>query len=97
MISKFKGGKALKEGNERVKGGLVIFRENMDKTSKRRSVFWFVYFLVCSLAQVWPIYLLANRVKPMIFGMPFSMFWVALWIVITFIGTLTKYNQEYRG
>ncbi|RKD32495.1 hypothetical protein BET03_11085 [Thermohalobacter berrensis] len=68
----------------------------MDEKTKKRSIFWFFYFLICALATIWPIYLIANRIKPFVLGMPFSMFWVALWIVIIFIGTLTKYNQEYR-
>ncbi|AZR74860.1 hypothetical protein BBF96_07580 [Anoxybacter fermentans] len=59
-------------------------------------MFWFCYFLICLLAQIWPIYLIGNRLYPFVLGMPFSMFWVVLWIVIIFIGLLIKFNQEYR-
>ncbi|MTI47646.1 hypothetical protein [Sporosalibacterium faouarense] len=83
--------------SNKVKTGLVFFRKDIDSKVKKRSIFWFVYFTICGLAQIWPIYLLANRVKPMILGMPLSMFWVVMWIVIIFIGTITKYNQEYGG
>jgi len=86
----------MKESGGKVKNGLVLFRKDTDKATKNRSIFWFFYFLICALAQLWPIYLLANRVKPLVLGMPFSMFWVALWICIIFIGTYVKYNQEYR-
>lgn len=79
------------------KRGLSFFSKDIDNTRKKRSIFWFCYFLICGLAQIWPIYLIANRVKPLVLGMPFSMFWIGLWIVIVFIGTMTKYNQEYRG
>ena len=82
--------------NKNVKKGLVFFSEKTAPQSKKRSIFWFIYFLICALAQVWPLYLIANRTDPYVFGMPFSMFWVALWIAIIFIGTLSKYRQEYR-
>jgi len=86
----------MKSLENKVPNGLVIFRKDTDITTKHRSIFWFVYFLICALAQIWPIYLIANRIKPLILGMPFSMFWVALWICIIFAGALTKFNQEYR-
>ena len=62
---------------------------------KFSEIFWFFFFLIAFLAQVWPLYLIANRVYPLVLGMPFSMFWIALWIVIIFIGLIAKYNQEY--
>ncbi len=76
--------------------GLVFFKHDLDDESKKRGVFWFVYFVICALATIWPLYLIANRIYPMILGMPFSMIWVAAWIIIVFIGTMSKFKQEYR-
>lgn len=77
------------------KNGLMIFKSDLEPEAKKRGLFWLSYFVVCFLAQIWPIYLIANRVKPYILGMPFSMFWIGLWIVIIFVGLVTKYKQEY--
>jgi len=75
--------------------GLYIFNKDSDEKAKKRSIFWFCYFTICILATMWPVYLIANRIYPMILGMPFTMFWVALWIGILFVGTMTKFKQEY--
>ncbi|MDW7669841.1 MAG: hypothetical protein SCJ93_13540 [Bacillota bacterium] len=75
--------------------GLYIFNKDTDEKEKKRSIFWFWYFVICILATMWPIYIIANRIYPMILGMPFSMFWVAFWIGLLFVGTMTKFKQEY--
>lgn len=46
---------------------------------------------VVFLMQVFPLYSLGNRVEPFVLGMPFSMFWIVLWIVIQFVGLLGFY------
>ncbi len=32
-----------------------------------------------------------------VMGLPFSMFWVVLWILVEFVGFIVAYNWEYRG
>jgi len=76
---------------------LQLFRKDATPAGRRRQVFWFIYFVVVFLAQVWPVYTLANRVYPLVLGMPFSMFWVAMWIVLNFVGLVIMYRQEQRG
>lgn len=53
--------------------------------------------LVCLLMMVFPFYSIVNRAEPFVMGLPFSMFWVVLWIVIEFVGFIAAYNWEYRG
>ncbi len=79
-----------------IKHGQISLPSRPATAGEKNGVFWFCYFLVCLLAQVWPVYLIGNRIKPYLLGMPFSMFWIGLWIVIIFIGLVIKYNQEYR-
>jgi hypothetical protein len=43
------------------------------------------------------LYIVANRVQPMVLSMPFSMFWVVLWIVINFAGLVVLMGQEKGG
>jgi hypothetical protein len=55
------------------------------------------YFFVCTLAMIWPGAVIANRVEPMIFGLPFFFFWYVMWVFIVFIGTIILYRWEYGG
>lgn len=72
----------------------AIFWSGASEEAKKRSIFWTLFLVVVFCAQVWPVYLIANSVKPLIFGMPFSMFWIALWIVISFVGLILMNKQE---
>jgi hypothetical protein len=54
----------------------------------------------CTLALaalVWPGYaLFGARIEPLVFGLPFSVFWVVLWVVLTF-AVLCLYDALARG
>jgi uncharacterized membrane protein len=43
---------------------------------------------------VFPFFEIANRATPIIFGLPFSFFWVILWIVITFVSLVVLYRFD---
>ena len=47
-------------------------RESTRNASKAFAIFTAVMVLV----MIFPIYGLANRVEPMVLGMPFSLFWI---------------------
>ena len=53
-----------------------------------------VYFLVCVLALIWPGATIANRIDPMIMGLPFFIFWTLVWLFMCFIGLVICYNIE---
>lgn len=53
--------------------------------------------VVCLLAMIFPFYSVGNRVEPFVLGLPFSMFWIVLWIAVEFIGFIVAYLWEYRG
>lgn len=55
------------------------------------------YYLVCVLAVTWPGALVANRVEPMILGLPFFFFWYVAWALMMFAGMLVLYRLEYEG
>jgi hypothetical protein len=40
------------------------------------------FFVVYALAVTWPVVLPFNRIRPLVLGLPFSMVWVTLWIVL---------------
>lgn len=56
-----------------------------------------LYFLVCTIAMIWPGAVIANRIEPMIFGLPFLFFWYVLWVFMVFVGTVILYRLEYGG
>lgn len=63
----------------------------------RRFYGWFIGFaLVVFLMQVFPLYAIANHARPIVLGMPFSMFWVVLWIFIQFVGLLVFYRLSKK-
>jgi len=79
---------------EKKRDGLFIFWKGAAPEERRRKVIWTAFFVLVFCAQVWPLYLVGNRVKPMVLGMPFSMFWIALWIVISFFGLVIMNKYE---
>lgn len=56
-----------------------------------------IYFLVCTLAMIWPGAVVANRIEPMILGLPFMFFWYVAWVFMVFVGTVILYRLEYGG
>lgn len=48
-----------------------------------RLIFW-AYVVVGTIALTFPGILPFNRVRPMIFGMPFVLVWVAFWVALAF-------------
>lgn len=53
-----------------------------------------VYFIICVLALIWPGAAIANRIDPMIIGLPFFIFWNLAWLFMCFIGMVICYNTE---
>lgn len=54
-----------------------------------RNVLFALFCAVCLLALVWPGYpLVGNRIQPLVLGLPFSLFWNVLWILLTFAALL---------
>ena len=47
--------------------------------------------------NVFPIYGLANKVEPMVLGLPFSLFWIVAWIAVEFVGLLCFIAYEFSG
>jgi hypothetical protein len=54
----------------------------MTRTRARRLLLLFI--VLFAVAVTWPGIVPANRFRPTVFGLPFTLVWVALWIVIGF-------------
>jgi len=56
-----------------------------------------LFFLLFVLAVTWPGMLPFNRIHPMVLGLPFSMFWIALWVFCSFLVLLVVDRVEGRN
>lgn len=55
------------------------------------------YAALCLAALIWPGYqLLGNRLEPRILGLPLSLAWNAVWVLLTFL-VLALYHATGRG
>ena len=43
------------------------------------------FFLLFVLAVTWPGMIPFNRIHPLVLGLPFSMFWIAVWVFSSFL------------
>jgi TRAP-type C4-dicarboxylate transport system permease small subunit len=56
------------------------------RTGRTRDVLLAIYVVVCIAALVWPGYdWFGNRIEPFVLGVPFSLAWVAGWVLLTFV------------
>lgn len=44
-----------------------------------------VFFLLFAAAVTWPGYVPFNRIHPLVLGLPFSLVWVAGWVVASLL------------
>ena len=66
--------------------------------SVRTARFFAAGFLVLFLLAVtWPGMIPFNRVRPLVLGLPFSMAWVALWVVLACLVLWLVHAVETRG
>ena len=62
--------------------------------SWRRAVAFF--FLLAFAALIWPIYSFFGNARPLILGLPQSLFYVSVWLVLSFLVLFALYLYEER-
>ncbi|MFC0582134.1 hypothetical protein [Micrococcoides hystricis] len=70
----------------------------MSHSMSRRTVsmYYALFYLLCSLLMIWPGPVFADSVKAMVFGMPFMFFWYVACVLLVFAGTLVAYVLDMR-
>jgi len=65
------------------------------RTARALTVVYLALFLV---AAIWPGVLVASRIHPFVFGLPFSFFWYAAWIAgaVPVLYLLDRVERRYR-
>lgn len=66
---------------------------------QRRRIYRFLvgYFLLIFVGMIWPIYPLFGRIRPFVFGIPFSLFYLVSLLSATFAALLAVYIWESRN
>lgn len=56
-----------------------------------------LFFVAYTLALTWPGALPFNRIRPFVLGLPFSFFWVAVWVALGGVVLLLLDRAESRA
>jgi phosphoglycerol transferase MdoB-like AlkP superfamily enzyme len=75
--------------------GIMVFKPGTPPGVKTRGIIFFIIFCLIILIQAF-YWLFANSVKPFVLGMPFSMFFIVLFIAIEFVVLLIVYFAEAK-
>ena len=71
---------------------------SVQQPTKKPVIRWFIAFLVLiQLSLIWPIYPIVGHIEPFILGMPFSIVWVLLCLLLSFSGLLAYFLWEEQG
>lgn len=76
--------------------------EGASRLSPPARAFFLVFFVAVLGALTFPGVLIANREEPLVLGLPFFVFWVILWVVLSFLGQVALFildssNREERS
>ena len=74
--------------------GLVFFPPGTPSARRRRRLVFVAILFVAALALIWPIYPFFSGVYPLILGLPLSLAWVVLWLVIVLVALVWLYRSE---
>lgn len=53
-----------------------------------------LFFLLFVAAVTWPGMTLGNRIFPLVLGLPFSMVWIASWVILSFLVLVALDSRE---
>lgn len=71
---------------------------SVQQPAKKLVIRWFIAFLVLiQFSLIWPIYPLVGYIEPIMLGMPFSIVWVLLCLLLSFSGLLAYFLWEEQG
>ena len=71
-----------------------IFSSALSATERRIYGAVTLIFVGAFLATMWPIALLFSRIRPLVLGIPFSLFALVLLVFVCFLSLLALYKWE---
>lgn len=63
-------------------------------TRKKFQRIYFFTILIPFLMTIFPLFSLANHAKPIVLGLPFPLFWIVLWTVLTFAAITVLFFKD---
>jgi len=73
-----------------------FFSSKLSTTERRVYGAATAWFVLAAAAMLWPLYPPFARVRPLVFGMPFALFWLTLILVISFLVGVALFRWESR-
>lgn len=74
----------------------VVFSSKLSPDERRVYRAATLFFIAVFFAFMWPVYPLFNRIRPLVLGMPFSLFYLVLILTVAFLAILALYRWEVR-
>ena len=69
----------------------------MPNNQKNATKPFIIFLIILFLTLIFPVYAIANRVEPLVLGLPFGLFWIVLMEVIAFVVVCGFYFYEHGG
>ncbi len=68
------------------------------RTTGGKLIFW-TYLVLSAIAITWPGMLPFDRIRPLVLGLPFSLFWVAVWVALGGVAlwAVDRLEARHRG
>lgn len=73
-----------------------IFGSHLAPSAKRVYRAVVVFYLVAGVACIWPLYGLFAGARPLVFGLPLSLFWLVGLLLASFVVQLLLFRWESR-
>lgn len=77
-------------------GGFRLFPSGLDDRRRRVYLAVLVFYLAATVGLVWPVYAAFGGIRPTVLGIPFSLLYVVLWVVASFLVLLALFLWEGR-
>lgn len=76
--------------------GVRLFPSDLTPGERRVYGAVLAFYLATTVGLVWPAYAAFADIRPLVLGVPFSLFYVVLWVVASFLVLLGVYLWEDR-
>ena len=73
-----------------------VFGSHLSRGQRRVYGAVAAFYVVAAIGMTWPVYSLFSRARPLVLSMPFSLFYLACFVVASFAILLALYLWETR-
>lgn len=73
-----------------------LFGSHLSRKERRVYGAVLAFYIFTIFAMTWPVYSAFSRARPLILGMPLSLFYLACFVVASFLVLLALYRWEVR-